>query len=74
MVGHLVAVLFPVLIGALAIGRGPLVSLLSTRALVLGGAVSYSLYLIHGPALHFHRDATRFTGGAAARAGRPLLR
>ncbi len=62
VLGHLVVVLFPVLIGALAIGRGPLVSLLSTRALVLGGAVSYSLYLIHGPALHFYRDATRFTG------------
>ena len=61
-VGLLVVVVFPVLIGALAIGRGPLVSLLSTRALVLGGGLSYSLYLLHGPGLHFFRDATRFTG------------
>jgi peptidoglycan/LPS O-acetylase OafA/YrhL len=62
--GLLVVVLFPVLIGALAIGRGPLVSLLSTRALVLGGGLSYSLYLIHGPALHLYRDATRYTSVA----------
>ena len=64
VVGYLVVVLFPVLLGGLAIGRGWLVDLLSTPALVLGGAISYALYLVHGPALHLYRDLTRYTAVA----------
>lgn len=56
-----VVVLFIPLIALLAIGTGPLVGLLSTRALVLGGGLSYALYLVHSPMLRLFRDVTEFT-------------
>jgi peptidoglycan/LPS O-acetylase OafA/YrhL len=48
--GGMVMVLFPVLVGALALslGRGP-ARLLSTDWAVHGGRISYSLYLVHVP-------------------------
>lgn len=57
-----VVVLFVPLVGCLALGTGPLHDLLSTRTLVLGGAISYALYLIHSPLLYLFRDVTHFTG------------
>jgi len=56
-----VVVLFVPLIACLAIGTGPLHDLLSTKALVLGGGLSYALYLVHSPMLYFFRDATHYT-------------
>jgi peptidoglycan/LPS O-acetylase OafA/YrhL len=48
--GGVVAVLFPVLVGSLALtGRG-LGRLLATDPMVHGGRISYSLYLVHIPA------------------------
>jgi peptidoglycan/LPS O-acetylase OafA/YrhL len=47
--GGLLAVLFMPLVVALAIGAGSLPALLSTRALVYGGQISFSLYMIHEP-------------------------
>ncbi|MBO0874371.1 MAG: acyltransferase, partial [Pseudonocardia sp.] len=47
--GGLVLVLFPLLVGTLALAdRGP-ARLLSTRWAVHGGRISYSLYLVHVP-------------------------
>lgn len=48
--GGMVLVLFPVLVGALAlsVGRGPS-RLLGTNWAVHGGRISYSLYLVHVP-------------------------
>ena len=44
-----VAVLFPLLVGALALtDRGPS-AFLSRPAVVLGGRISYSVYLVHVP-------------------------
>jgi peptidoglycan/LPS O-acetylase OafA/YrhL len=57
-----VVVLFAPLIFFLAIGTGPLHNLLATRALVLGGGISYALYLVHSPMLNTFRDVTEFTG------------
>jgi peptidoglycan/LPS O-acetylase OafA/YrhL len=57
-----VVVLFLPLIACLAIGTGPLNAFLSTRALVLGGGISYALYLVHSPMLYLFRDVTRYTG------------
>ncbi len=56
-----VVVLFVPLIACLAIGTGPLHDLLSTKALVLGGAISYALYLVHSPMLYLFRDVTHYT-------------
>jgi peptidoglycan/LPS O-acetylase OafA/YrhL len=47
--GGVVLVLFPPLIGALALGSGWLNRLLSSRFAVHGGRISYSLYLVHVP-------------------------
>ena len=47
---------FPVLIGTLAIGTGPLVWLLSSPSAVLGGRISYAVYLVHSPLLYLWRD------------------
>ena len=57
-----VVLLFVPLVACLAIGTGPLHDLLSTRALVLGGGLSYALYLVHSPLLYLFRDVTRYTG------------
>ena len=45
--GGLVDVLFVPLVVALAIGAGSLPGLLSTRALVYGGQISFCLYMVH---------------------------
>ena len=47
--GGILAVLFMPLVVALAIGAGSLPALLSTRAMVYGGQISFSLYMIHEP-------------------------
>lgn len=47
--GALVAVLFTPFVVALSIGTGWLPALLSTRPLVYGGQISFSLYMIHEP-------------------------
>lgn len=47
--GGLMAVLFMPLVVSLAIGVGSLPALLSTRPLVYGGQISFSLYMIHEP-------------------------
>ena len=47
--GGLLAVFFMPLVVALAIGAGSLPALLSTRPLVYGGQISFSLYMIHEP-------------------------
>lgn len=57
-----VVVLFVPLIAFLAVGTGPLNSFLSTPAVVLGGGLSYALYLVHSPLLYLFRDATHYTG------------
>ena len=57
-----VVVLFAPLIFFLAIGTGPLHNVLASRALVLGGGLSYALYLVHSPMLNLFRDVTEFTG------------
>ena len=57
-----IVVLFVPLIFFLAIGTGPLHDLLASPALVLGGGISYALYLVHSPMLNLFRDVTEFTG------------
>ena len=47
--GGLVNVLFMPLVVALSVGTGTLPALLSTRVLVYGGQISFSLYMIHEP-------------------------
>jgi peptidoglycan/LPS O-acetylase OafA/YrhL len=47
--GGVMAVLFMPLVVTLAIGAGMLPALLSTRLLVYGGQISFSLYMIHEP-------------------------
>jgi len=55
--GPLVLALFPVLVLALAHGRGPVHRWLGSRLMVLGGGVSFALYLVHVPLLFVFRDA-----------------
>jgi peptidoglycan/LPS O-acetylase OafA/YrhL len=47
--GGVVLVLFPVLVGSLAISRSGLSRLLATKPMVHGGRISFSLYLVHVP-------------------------
>jgi peptidoglycan/LPS O-acetylase OafA/YrhL len=47
--GGMVLVLFPALVGALALASGRLTTLLAGRFAVHGGRISYSLYLVHVP-------------------------
>ncbi len=54
--------LFLPLIGCLAAGTGPLRKVLSTRVMVLGGGLSYALYLVHSPMLYLFRDVLRKSG------------
>jgi peptidoglycan/LPS O-acetylase OafA/YrhL len=49
--GGLVVLTFPVLVGALALSTQGLSRWLSTDAMVLGGKISFSLYLLHIPIL-----------------------
>ena len=56
-----IVVVFVPLIFFLAIGTGPLHDLLASPALVLGGGISYALYLVHSPMLNLFRDVTEHT-------------
>ncbi len=56
-----IVILFVPLVFLLGIGTGPLHDVLATKTLVLGGAISYALYLVHSPMLYTFRDVTRFT-------------
>jgi len=47
--GALMGILFMPLVVALSIGAGTLPALLSTPALIYGGQISFSLYMIHEP-------------------------
>jgi peptidoglycan/LPS O-acetylase OafA/YrhL len=47
--GGIVVLLFPVLVGSLAVSRRGLSRVLSTGPMVHGGRISYSLYLVHVP-------------------------
>ena len=47
--GGVVALLFMPLVVALSIGVGTLPALLSTRPMIYGGQISFSLYMIHEP-------------------------
>ena len=49
--GGLVVLTFPVLVGALALSTQGMSRWLSTDAMVLGGKISFSLYLLHMPIL-----------------------
>ena len=57
-----VVVFFAPLVFFLAVGTGALHDVLASRALVLGGGLSYALYLLHSPMLNLFRDVTEFTG------------
>ncbi len=57
-----VVVFFVPLVFFLAVGTGALHDVLASRALVLGGGLSYALYLVHSPMFHLFRDVTEFTG------------
>jgi peptidoglycan/LPS O-acetylase OafA/YrhL len=59
--GLLGIVVFLPLIGALAVGTGTFAGFLSTKVLVLGGGISYALYLLHSPMLYLFRDATTYS-------------
>ncbi|HEX2893562.1 MAG TPA: acyltransferase [Marmoricola sp.] len=55
--GPLVVALFPVLVLGLAHGDGHVHRWLGSRMMVLGGGVSFALYLVHVPLLMLFRDA-----------------
>jgi peptidoglycan/LPS O-acetylase OafA/YrhL len=55
--GPLVLALFPFFVLALAHGDGRLHRWLGSRPMVLGGGVSFALYLVHVPLLKLFRDA-----------------
>jgi peptidoglycan/LPS O-acetylase OafA/YrhL len=58
---RMIIVSFVPLIFFIAVGTGPMHDVLATRALVLGGGISYALYLVHSPMLNLFRDVTEFT-------------
>ena len=64
-VGALSAALFPALIASLVYGEGRIHRFLSTRTLLLGGGVSYALYLVHVPLIKFYRDLNDHAGSLA---------
>ncbi|GAA4544504.1 hypothetical protein GCM10023175_22840 [Pseudonocardia xishanensis] len=61
--GGAVIVLFPVLVGSLALADRGLARWLSTPAMVHGGRISYALYLIHIPMFEIFWLALRRFGG-----------
>jgi peptidoglycan/LPS O-acetylase OafA/YrhL len=61
--GGAVLVLFPVLVGALALADGGVARWLSRPAMVHGGRISYALYLIHIPMFEVYWLALRRYGG-----------
>jgi peptidoglycan/LPS O-acetylase OafA/YrhL len=52
------------LLCCLAVGIGPVIRLMSTNALVVGGGLSYALYAIHIPLLHLYRGMSGPNGFA----------
>jgi peptidoglycan/LPS O-acetylase OafA/YrhL len=56
-IGPLVVALFPALVLALALGDGPMHRWLGSSPMVVGGGVSFALYLVHVPLLKLFRDA-----------------
>jgi peptidoglycan/LPS O-acetylase OafA/YrhL len=61
--GGAVLVLFPVLVGSLALADRGLARRLSTPAMVHGGRISYALYLVHIPMFEVFWLALRRFGG-----------
>jgi len=61
--GGAVIVLFPVLVGSLALADRGLARWLATPAMVHGGRISYALYLIHIPMFEVYWLALRRFGG-----------
>jgi peptidoglycan/LPS O-acetylase OafA/YrhL len=59
--GAQVLVLFPLLVVALAYGDGPVHRFLGSGPLVLGGGVSFALYLVHVPLIKLFRDVHAHT-------------
>jgi peptidoglycan/LPS O-acetylase OafA/YrhL len=55
--GPLVLAFFPLLVIGLAHGDGPVHRWLASPVMVLGGGVSFALYLVHVPLLKLFRDA-----------------
>ncbi|WP_183408100.1 acyltransferase family protein [Nocardioides pocheonensis] len=55
--GPLVLAVFPILLLGLAHGDSPVHRWLGSRPMVLGGGVSFALYLVHVPLLKLFRDA-----------------
>jgi peptidoglycan/LPS O-acetylase OafA/YrhL len=55
--GPLVIVTFPAMVLSLAVGDGPVHRWLGHRLMVLGGGVSFALYLVHVPLIKLFRDA-----------------
>lgn len=55
--GPLVLAVFPLLVLGLAHGDGTLHRWLGSRSMVLGGGISFALYLVHVPLLKLFRDA-----------------
>jgi peptidoglycan/LPS O-acetylase OafA/YrhL len=58
----LLAPLFALLVGGLALGGGPLAALLSTKLLVVLGDASYCLYILHVPLFTLWHKAARTMG------------
>jgi peptidoglycan/LPS O-acetylase OafA/YrhL len=74
--GGAVIVLFPLLVGSLALADRGIARLLSTERMVHGGRISYALYLVHIPMFEvFWLALRRFGGsdGGAVPAGNTLL-
>lgn len=59
--GGLVVVAYVPLVACLALADGPFSRFLSTPLLVLGGAVSYGMYLIHSQLLYLYRDTVTYS-------------
>jgi len=59
--GQLIVIVYVPFVACLALADGHLSRLLSTRVLVLGGAISYGMYLVHSQLLYLYRDAARYS-------------
>lgn len=63
--GGVLVLLFPVLVGALALSRRGPARLLGSRPFVHGGRISYSLYLVHVPLFEIFWTEMGWTGRLA---------
>lgn len=59
--GRLVVALYLPFIAFLAVADGPLSRFLSRPLLVLGGGISYAMYLVHSQLLYLYRDTAAFS-------------